>query len=148
MQKLQNTRKNNSTKLGALLKRTMSNARADDLGTLMKMHVTTDAPTPQRPAGGLFAPMFATTKASSIAKAALPVPDAMPRQIGTLPAAIPNALIAERQNIAQRFGDPSALSSVLHRETADAHAALIAQIKAIHNAEPGRHPSTGPEALR
>ena len=103
---------------------------------------------PQRPAGGFYSALFATTKAATIAKAALPVPQPMPRQNGTLPEPIPSALIAERQNVAQRFGDPGALNSVLHRETADAHAALIAQIKAIHNAEPGQHPSTRPEALR
>ena len=144
---MQTETKTNSTKLGALLKRTTTNA-STDLGTFTKMHVTVATPPPQRPAGSFYAAMFSTTKAATIEKAALPVPAAMPRQTGTLPEPIPSALITERQNVAQRFGDPSALNSVLHRETADAHAALIAQIKAIHNAEPGRHPSTGPEALQ
>ena len=146
MQKLQTSTKPDRTALARSLIATHGVAGATAL--VRKMFHAPETPPPQRPAGGFYSALFATTKAATIAKAALPAPQPMPRQNGTLPEPIPSALIAERQNVAQRFGDPGALNSVLHRETADAHAALIAQIKAIHNAEPGRHPSTGPEALR
>ena len=146
MKKLQTSTKPDRTALARSLIATHGVAGATAL--VRKMFHAPETPPPQRPAGGFYSALFATTKAATIAKAALPVPSAMPRQTGTLPEPVPNALIAERQNLAQWFGEPSALNSVLHRKTADAHAALIAQIKAIHNAEQGRHPSTGPEALR
>ena len=144
MQNLQTSTKPDRTALARSLIATHGVAGATAL--VRKMFHAQETPMPERKT--LLDELFATTKAATIAKAALPVPQPMPRQNGTLPEPVPNALIAERQNLAQWFGEPSALNSVLHRKTADAHAALIAQIKAIHNAEQGRHPSTGPEALR
>ena len=145
MHKVQITTKTSTAGLGTLLLRKVKRTptATQDLGTFAKMHITADAPPMQRAPGGLFAPMFATTEAATIAKAALPVPATMPRQTATLPEPVPNALIAQRQNIAQRFGEPSALNAVLHRESAAAHASLMASIKACH-----ANPSTGPVALR
>lgn len=127
---------NSSRSAGALLINKLSSTM------LGKVYEATEAPAEQRPAGGLYAPLIA------LRKAAQPVPTA-----GKKPAPLnvaPPTMKAPGESLAH--GDDYDESNGAHvhnrhlRETAAAHAALLASFKAVY-AGPPVNPSTGPVAL-
>jgi len=111
-------------------------------GTFAKFHEATDAPAAQRPAGGLYAPLFA------FRKAAQPVPTAgkKPSTLNVAPPTMkaPGEALAHGDD--SHDDDPAHTHNRHLRETAAAHAALLASFKAVY-AGPSVNPSKGPVGL-
>ena len=145
MHHLDTTMKTSTGNLGGLLKSAMRTLSSNGSDTLAKMHVATIAPTPQRPVGGLYAPMFAFNKAAAVPKpvttaASKPAPLSVKPPLMRAPG--------EATNFGTDFNPENPLhvhAKQLH-ESAAAQALLLASFKAVF-AGPGVNPSTGPVAL-
>lgn len=123
-----------------LMQKLNSTSTAPGATLLRKLHEATEAPAAQRTS--LFGPMF-------VRKAAQPVPTAgkKPTPLTVAPSAMrcsPGEVPAHGDDF--RDDDPAHVHNRHLRETAAAHAALLASFKTIYSGPP-TNPSKGPVGL-
>lgn len=110
-------------------------------GTLAKLHHVSEAPASQRSPGGLYAPLIAVRKAAQ----PLPTSGKKPAPLTVKPPSMRAPGEGADFEAGLNLDDPRHVHALQLRQSAAAHAALVASVKAAQTPHP--HGSTGPEPL-